>query len=117
MRTDYLLVIIVALIAVSCTADTPKLPEGKICASESDCVTPGEYLLRSDCPFGSACIEGSCQVVCQMWAHSSNEQDNLSFPVPCETAADCSCDGYGGRDTLSCSCLKGVCTAVVGPIQ
>jgi hypothetical protein len=34
------------------------------CVVDSDCVTPGEYLMMSRCPFTSKCLDGKCAVVC-----------------------------------------------------
>lgn len=34
------------------------------CSTEIDCETPGEYLIRSDCPYQSKCIQNICTVVC-----------------------------------------------------
>lgn len=42
-------------------------PEGNVgatCTDDSQCVTPGTYLMQSVCPFTSKCVEGSCAVVC-----------------------------------------------------
>jgi membrane-bound inhibitor of C-type lysozyme len=37
---------------------------GEICRRDSDCKTPGEYLVQSRCPFTSVCLENKCAVVC-----------------------------------------------------
>lgn len=34
------------------------------CVENSDCETPGEYLILSRCPFTSICLVGKCTVVC-----------------------------------------------------
>ncbi len=34
------------------------------CTVDSDCETPQEYLVRSDCPYQSICVDGKCSVVC-----------------------------------------------------
>jgi translocator protein len=34
------------------------------CIRNSDCQTPGEYLMRSNCPFTSLCLKNKCAVVC-----------------------------------------------------
>ncbi|MCU0652717.1 MAG: hypothetical protein MUD10_00460 [Candidatus Pacebacteria bacterium] len=34
------------------------------CSYDFECVTPGEYLMMSRCPFTSKCIGGKCAVVC-----------------------------------------------------
>ena len=35
------------------------------CDSDSECETPVEYLVRSNCPYTSLCLENKCVVVCQ----------------------------------------------------
>ncbi|TFG35497.1 MAG: hypothetical protein E4H47_01355 [Parcubacteria group bacterium] len=60
----------------SCPENT-SLPEGytleaysvekkleAVCSKNSDCETPGEYLILSRCPFTSICLEKKCAVVC-----------------------------------------------------
>ena len=34
------------------------------CSTETDCETPSEYLIRSDCPYQSKCIQNICTVIC-----------------------------------------------------
>jgi len=34
------------------------------CVKVSDCLTPGEYLVQSRCPFVSLCLNSKCAVVC-----------------------------------------------------
>lgn len=34
------------------------------CAADNDCQTPGDYLIRSNCPYTSKCLSGNCMVVC-----------------------------------------------------
>lgn len=34
------------------------------CSTEKDCKTPSEYLIRSDCPYQSKCIQNVCTIVC-----------------------------------------------------
>lgn len=34
------------------------------CTKEKDCETPSEYLIRSDCPYQSKCIQNVCTVIC-----------------------------------------------------
>lgn len=34
------------------------------CTSDYDCETPGNYLIRSSCPYQSWCIDDKCTVVC-----------------------------------------------------
>lgn len=35
-----------------------------LCVKNSDCETPGEYLIQSRCPFVSICLKNKCNVVC-----------------------------------------------------
>jgi hypothetical protein len=37
-----------------------------ICQIDADCVTPAEYLIRSNCPYFSKCLNGYCSVVCPL---------------------------------------------------
>ena len=34
------------------------------CQKDSECETPWEYLIRSNCPYTSKCIENKCNVIC-----------------------------------------------------
>jgi hypothetical protein len=34
------------------------------CQKNSDCQTPGEYLVQSRCPFVSLCLKNKCAIVC-----------------------------------------------------
>jgi putative hemolysin len=34
------------------------------CLADKDCITPMNYLVRSDCPYTTKCIKGKCTVVC-----------------------------------------------------
>lgn len=34
------------------------------CQQDSECVTPPQYLVRSNCPYTSLCLKGRCAVVC-----------------------------------------------------
>jgi len=35
------------------------------CQEDSDCITPFNYSIRSDCPYKSKCVAGGCEVVCE----------------------------------------------------
>jgi hypothetical protein len=37
---------------------------GEACRQNTDCKTPGEYMVQSRCPFTSMCLENKCAVVC-----------------------------------------------------
>jgi len=82
------------LFILSCQAT----PQG--CARDSDCQTPNEYLVRSNCPFTSACQEGKCLVVCEDMQ-------------PCQRDTDCTCSHYAAQDLKRCACIRGKCDAVV----
>ncbi len=34
------------------------------CQKDTECVTRGKYLTRSNCPFTSLCLKNKCTVVC-----------------------------------------------------
>ncbi|HOX29870.1 MAG TPA: hypothetical protein P5080_02770 [Candidatus Paceibacterota bacterium] len=34
------------------------------CFDDIDCLTPGEYLMRSNCQYTARCVQGKCAVVC-----------------------------------------------------
>ncbi len=95
------LVLIFAFLLTGC-----QRPE---CIKDSDCVTPGDYLIRSNCPFTSACIEGNCAVVCPSW----NYETNKSYQKPCKKDNDCTCEDYLAIDMKSCACINQNCFAVI----
>jgi hypothetical protein len=37
------------------------------CSTDMDCQTPGNYLMRSNCPYTSKCLGGKCTVVCPIY--------------------------------------------------
>ena len=37
---------------------------GESCKKDKECETPGEYLIRSSCPFTSKCLDNKCTVIC-----------------------------------------------------
>ena len=50
--------------------EIPKL-EGKVvevlelsCVNHTDCTTPMEYLIQSNCPYIAQCIDQKCTVIC-----------------------------------------------------
>jgi hypothetical protein len=88
-----------------------KVSVGESCTSDADCKTPMNYILRSNCPFQSKCIENNCIVVCM--APESSGEFELQLP-PCKKKSDCYCSSfYSGKDVIRCSCLNGSCGAVV----
>lgn len=34
------------------------------CSADTDCSTPMDYMIRSNCPYTSKCIENKCAVIC-----------------------------------------------------
>ena len=83
---------------------------GAACRTSEQCETPMSYLLRSNCPFGSACIDGTCAVVCPM---PSKGAQGWSQPVACIRDADCDSGSYAAADLKNCRCVDGTCVAVV----
>lgn len=73
---------------------------GDSCETNSDCETPMEYLIQSNCPFGTACIDSKCVVVCPMI-------------TTCEMDSDCDCNERGER-SLDCSCINNKCVSIEG---
>lgn len=68
------------------------------CSGQFECQTPMDYLIQSNCPFDSACIAGTCQVICPLLAN-------------CEQDADCNCSERGVK-TLDCVCYHNSCVSV-----
>ncbi len=89
-----------------------KVGVSESCTLDSDCKTPMDYLIRSNCPFQSMCIENKCSVVCV--GPYKTEQDELNKISQCNKNADCNCSTfYAGIDIKKCSCINGLCTAIV----
>jgi hypothetical protein len=68
------------------------------------------YLLRSNCPFGSLCIDHRCAVVC---AQPNKLVEGRVQPQSCAADADCDCGAYAANDRKNCRCVYGACVAVV----
>ncbi len=87
---------------------------GAACATHEDCVTPGSYLMRSNCPFTSRCISDHCAVVCPMQQVISNGSGGWkSQHTACHEDSDCDCAEYAASDRMSCVCFDRACWAVV----
>ncbi len=71
----------------------------KSCLSDSDCKLPGEFIIQSNCPFSSVCINSKCAVICPL------------FEKTCSTNSDCDCSQRGSK-TVECLCLKNECVSV-----
>jgi hypothetical protein len=89
-----------------------KVSIGESCILDTDCKTPVGYLIRSSCPFESKCIESKCSVVCI--GPYKTEQDALNKIPQCNKNTDCDCTMfYAGSDIKKCSCIEGLCAAIV----
>jgi hypothetical protein len=84
---------------------------GESCNVSEDCKTPMEYLIQSNCPFGSACIDSECKVVCPLAYHDPNPEISKSYSFVCEIDDDCDCSERENR-TLECVCLDNTCVSV-----
>ncbi|MBP9761277.1 MAG: hypothetical protein KBD15_03505 [Candidatus Magasanikbacteria bacterium] len=91
-----------------------KVGLGESCTTYTDCDMPMEYLVQSNCPFGVACVEGSCQVICPLYVHDKNSEVSKSYPVSCQEDIDCNCAERGDR-TKACMCVNGGCVSVETP--
>ena len=89
-----------------------KVSVGESCTADTDCKTPMEYMIRSNCPFDSRCIENKCNVVCA--GPFKTEKDQINNVPQCAQNSDCDCNSfYLGDDIIKCSCLNGLCLAIV----
>lgn len=84
---------------------------GKSCSVDKDCKTPMDYLVQSNCPFGSACVNKTCRVVCAIVYNNPNPEINKSYLYPCEENSDCNCDGRKTK-TLECVCHNKTCLSI-----
>lgn len=83
------------------------------CVINTDCETPMEYMIQSRCPFGSACINNKCEVVCGLYYHDPNPEISKSYPTSCMTNEDCDCSDYLADDLKSCACIDQQCLVVI----
>lgn len=102
MGVKRILVLLLLLMLTGCDLLNPE------CRVDTGCQTPFEYLARSSCPFGSASVEGGCEVVCAYW---DNVPDNTILPKPCVVDTDCSC--MDSPEVLDCICHDGSCLSVM----
>ena len=86
---------------------------GKACLVNNDCELPIAYAIKSSCPFTVSCIEKKCAVICPLFGHSLTPEKSDSYPFICKENEDCSCSDYLGDDLKKCSCVKGICAAIV----
>lgn len=93
---------------------------GMSCQVHADCQTPVKYLVMSNCPHYSLCVENKCAVVCLRVLNSAEDQNHptvvdpnyFSPPVNCSTSIDCverCTEGFGS----SCACVEGNCYYIV----
>lgn len=97
----------VLLLLVGCEDQSPA---GDFCNAHEDCNTPMEYLVQSNCPFGSVCIDNSCKVICPLSRHDSNMSVSKSYPIACDSDLDCDCSER--TKSISCICLENSCVSV-----
>lgn len=109
------MLIIVLLLLSACTPAEKLVMElgTETCAQDSDCRLPMDYAIRSNCPFGSACIDNECKVVCPLYYHDLNPDVSKSYQYTCEKDKDCDCSERG-NNTLECLCLEETCLSVEG---
>ena len=90
------------------------LPEegtaGQACVSHEECATPMAYLLRSNCPYNSRCVDNVCRVVCPM---PSARVEKGWGKQECNADTDCDCSAYTSAGATQCRCIDNSCVAVV----
>lgn len=93
-------VLVVILLVVFFVLNSGKLSReaGESCKVSKECITPMEYLIQSNCPFASLCLENKCRVVCPLVSG-------------CGADKDCDCEWRGER-SLECKCVKGECFSI-----
>ncbi|MBN2014761.1 MAG: DUF333 domain-containing protein [Candidatus Altiarchaeota archaeon] len=67
------------------------------CNQDSDCVTPGRYLMLSHCPYTSKCIDGRCTVICPSPYRILKEFCGTSTYGSCKDESDCVTGGCSGQ--------------------
>jgi inhibitor of cysteine peptidase len=83
----------------------------RACSEDSECEVPMHYAIRSNCPFGAACVNDECRVVCPLTYHDPDPNVSKSYPFTCEAGSDCDCTERGEL-TLECACLDSKCVSV-----
>lgn len=83
----------------------------KLTEPTAECpLPPFEYMIRSNCPYGSKRIDGECRVVCPI--PSKEEATGL-----CKSDSDCDCSGQQISEESKkweCKCASSQCVLVVG---
>jgi hypothetical protein len=80
------------------------------CEYHTDCTVPMDYAIRSNCPFGAACIDSECRVVCPLMYHDPDPEVSMSYPYECSSDSDCDCSER--VHSLECLCVDSVCVSV-----
>jgi hypothetical protein len=104
-----LALLLLAFLLVSCTTSQTAQVTGTACTADEDCELPMEYAVRSSCAFATACVQGSCAVVC----YTAHQAPDVDYPVACSEDRECNCDAYAPADLIRCACISGKCAAVV----
>jgi len=83
----------------NCSDYTIAKTTGERCSQDADCITPGEYLVLSHCPYTSKCIEGKCAVVCPFPFTAAKPEEIIGGGVgmPNPAAVYCQKQGYEYR--------------------
>lgn len=113
-KIKIILVLFTILFISSCTPQEEATYEpnvGESCKIDTDCKTPFEFLVQSNCPFGSACISNKCKVVCPFTFHDPNPNISQSYPISCEVDEDCDCSDRQDR-TIKCVCHNNKCLSI-----
>lgn len=82
---------------------------GLSCESNAECEVPMKYMIQSNCPYQSLCLNSKCQVVCPLVFPNPNTQ--IEGEAMCKTNEDCNCEQRGVR-SLECRCVNGTCFSV-----
>lgn len=84
---------------------------GESCNNNNECETPMDFLIQSNCPFGSACIDNQCRVVCPLFYYSLEPDVMHSYQYICENDTECDCSERQER-TLECRCIDNKCLSI-----
>jgi hypothetical protein len=98
-----LLAVVIVAVAIIVEPSAPLYSkdgnEGAFCFSNDRCTLPGDYAIRSSCPFSMRCISNECRVVCPQWGAN------------CTLDAQCDCTRFHSAGV--CRCFAGECVAVM----
>lgn len=107
------LIIVLFIIITMATGCNNELNNTQKDVCNTNCETPMEYLIQSNCPFTSICYENKCQVVCPIYFNNFQSEENNKFSPMCEKNSDCDCSWRGNR-TKECICFKEKCYSIEG---